>query len=60
MAEFNGFDAHRVLRARICGAQKPAKTWLAAMWPELKIPPVALIVPPVPEKEKPPAREAEG
>lgn len=60
MAEFNGFDAHRVLRARILGAQKPAKNWIADMWPELKIPPVALIVPTVPEKHSPSAREAEG
>lgn len=45
MAEFNGFDAHRILRARILGAQRPKKNWLGGMFPELAIP--------SPEKQKP-------
>ena len=49
MAEFNGFDAHRFLRARIIGAQKPRR--------DLAIPPVALVIP---EKHSPPAGKAEG
>lgn len=53
----NGYDAHRVLRARLCGARKPKRNWIGGMFPDLAVPPVAMIVP---EKEKPPAREAEG
>lgn len=59
MAEFNVFDAHRVLRARICGAQRPRKNRIGRMWPDLAVPPVALIVPGGggigcdPKKEKP-------
>lgn len=52
MAEHNGFDAHRVLRARILGAQRPRKNWLGGMFPELAIPPVAMVIP-SPEKQKP-------
>lgn len=57
MAEFNGFDAHRILRARILGAQRQKKNWLGGMFPDLAIPPVALVIP---EKHSPPARKAEG
>ena len=57
MAEFNGFDAHRVLRARILGAQKPRRNWLGGMFPDLAIPPIALVIP---EKTSPPAGKAEG
>ncbi len=53
MANFNGFDAHRFLRARIMGAQRPRKNWIGRMFPDLTVPPVALIVPPIPEKQKP-------
>lgn len=57
MSEFNGFDAHRVLRARILGAQRPRKNWLGGMFPDLAIPPVALVIP---ETHSPPAGKAEG
>lgn len=57
MAEHNAFDAHRVLRARILGAHRPKKNWLGGMFPELAVPPVAMVIP---EKTTPPAGKAEG
>jgi hypothetical protein len=56
----NAYDAHRFLRARLCGAQKPRKNWIGRMFPDLSVPPMALIVPPIPEKHSPPAGKAEG
>jgi hypothetical protein len=49
----NGYDADRVLKARILGSARTRRNWLGAMFPDLSIPPVAMIVPPIPEKEKP-------
>ena len=49
----NGYDAHRVLRARLCGARKPKRNWIGDMWPEMRYPPHLAMVIPSPEKQKP-------
>lgn len=53
MAEFNAFDAHRVLRARALGKRAGKRNWLAAAYPDLAVPPLFGIIPAVPEKQKP-------
>lgn len=58
---FNGYDAGRFLRARILGGPRPRRNWVGDMWPEMRFPPqIAFRIPPMTEKQKPPAREAEG
>ena len=57
MAEFNGFDAHRFLRARAIGKRAGKRNWLAEAYPDLKIPPLFRVIP---EKHSPPAGKAEG
>lgn len=59
MAEFNGFDAHRFLRARALGKRAGKRNWLADAYPDLKIPPLFRVIP-SPEKTSPPAGKAEG
>lgn len=56
----NGYDAHRFLRARILGSARTRRNWIGAMFPDLTIPPVAMIVPPIPSTHSPPAGKAEG